>query len=685
MSIKTQSQVEEENQESLTTSLAELMYPFYKRFVDGSDLVTDTQRELKYANISTPVELYYSKVIGYGGITALLITFTSFFGFLVALPVVIGDPTLGNNPAVENIQFVSTLLNSIQHPITAMILASVSGILGFGGVFVSAIYYPKLVKNSRKNEINVLLGDTLGFMYSLSVGGTNQIDILRAVAEAEDTYGEVSVEFQRIIHEMKYFNVDYQTAVENATERTPSNELEEFLSDMLSVVNSGGDVTDFLDRKQERLREKSKNRQEEMLDTLELFGQVYLALNILPMGLLIVLVITSMLGEQRTLPLIATAYGVIPAINILFGVLITSVKNTEPGDGKLGGVEDVKRSPGITSVRNLGVVDSYSENSELSVFDSIQTSEFRYRVQQVLQNPWKFFRLNPTYTLFITVPVMLLFLLMSFLTGLITIDPSVIHENTYSQTVIWFYIPVIVVLTPLAMFTYSKKRTRGRITDTLTEDIRKLASANETGQPVVEALREAAEGRDTLLSTEFKKLHKKAKFGTNLSAALVTFNNKYKRPRLARIVKLIDKAQESSSNIAEVLNTAAKTSRYQDELIESRRQRTRIQVVVIGVTFLVFLGVLSILDSFLLGRLVKSAASSAAQQTEQLSGVGVGISLSSIPVQQFSTYYFHAITLQAVCAGVISGYVQTGEISSSYKYIIGYLVLAMIGWGLIAV
>lgn len=661
--------------------IAQLMFPIYKRFLEGKDIVKSVNKDLRKGNVNTPVEIYLSRVVGYSigaGIGVGILSFILSLGMFTLLS---GQPVLGNavpNNGVAG-QIVTDILNIAQYPIMSLFTSVLLGIVSLLSVFLAFVFYPKLIVSKRKKEINILLGDALAFMYSLSVGNTNQLDMMEAVAEADDTYGEVSVEFQQIIHEMTYFNVDYQTAMENAASRTPSTEFEGFLSDMLSVVNSGGEITSFLDTQQQMMRERSRRNQKDMLNTLETFGQIYLALNILPMGLLIVLVIVSMMANVQIIPLAITAYLLIPGLNILFIVMISTIKQDEVGSGVLKADTDELATIGQSnSLSSLEVVDYHKQNSSLDIFESVRSNEIRHRTKNIIQNPFGFLKLNPKYSLFATVPTAVLFLVFNLIGGTIALSPTLMVDQTYTQTVIWLYIPILIVFIPLSTFIYLNNRERGRITDSLTEDIRKLANANDTGLPVIEALKEAAEGESTRLSEEFKIAHKKAKFGSNLSTALVELNNKYKKPRLARVMKLIQKAQESSSNITDVLQTAAKTSQYQDELIEERKSRTRMQVGVIGLTFFVFLGIIVVIDSFLLDSLVGQIEG----QTANTGLAGGGI--QSIPTDMFSMIYFHSITIQAILGGLISGYVQTGRLESGYKYMIFFLIASAVGWGLFA-
>jgi len=666
--------------ESLSLTIAELFYPSFKRFFEGEDIVNEVEDDLGKANISKPVEIYMSTALGYGtllgGLVSLILSFiagVALYGMepLIELPA--ASVPYSENIAVGLLVF---LVNAIQFPILVVLIGGIGALLGFVGAFGFGVYYPKHVARTRAREIELLLGDAISFMYSLSVGGTNQIQVMQSVAAADDTYGEVSVEFQRVVYEMKYFNTDYQTAVENVTQLTPSKELEVFLSDMLSVIDSGGDMTTFLKTQQDVMRERSKKKQEEMLDTMEFFGEMYMSLNVLPMGLLIVLVIISMLGSPTMVGLYATVYALLPGLNLLFGIIISMVKKDEIGDGVLkteGNVAAMGEDE--TRLNGMGVIDYYVSGDHASFFKPIRSKEFKYRLLKILREPWEYFRIRPTFVLALTIPMTVVVMATLVLAGLAKLSITDMVSDPYVQTVMWLYVPVFLNVAPLAVFHEWNRRTRGKITDTLTADIRKLANANETGQPVLEAMRMATTGQESLVSQEFQTMYKKAKFGTSLSPALVEFNNRYRIPRLARVVKLIQKAQEASSNITEVLQTAATTSRYREELEQDRIGRTRIQVAVTAMTFLVFLGVILMLEVYFIGQMISSV------DVAEGNPIGGG----NLDIALVSMLFFHAVTIQGLCAGALSGYIQTGKFSSSYKYIVAFMTITAIVWGIFAV
>jgi archaeal flagellar protein FlaJ len=209
----------------------------------------------------------------------------------------------------------------------------------------------------------MLLTNPVSFRYALSVGGLNQLEIIEAMAQADDTYGEVAREFQTIVRETEYFDVDYRTAIRKQAHETPSDELSQFLIDMLSIVNSGGDMESFLEDKKDKHMRTAKQEQEITFETLELFGEMYMTLSLFPLLLIIIMVIMQMIpdADVSNEMLYTTVYGLIPLTGIAFLIMVSTVKQDELGDGHLSlgdGVEDV--TVGRRRPFDLGLVERYA-------------------------------------------------------------------------------------------------------------------------------------------------------------------------------------------------------------------------------------------------------------------------------------------------------------------------------------
>ncbi|WP_254862467.1 type II secretion system F family protein [Halovivax gelatinilyticus] len=670
-------------------TLGDTFYPVYARlFSDDSQFAADVEKKLAQARMTDTVEMYLSRAIGIGFISGL---------FLWILGLLIGWAVFGTGLVeVEEIFGVpmssETMLNlweTVKIPTLVILCGIVFGSLGFALGFGSLVAVPYSRASARKREINMLLTDSVSFMYALSVGGLNQLEILEAMAEADDTYGEVSKEFQSIVNETEYFDTDYRTAIRNQAIETPSDELSQFLTDMLSIVNSGGDMESFLSDKKEKHMRTAKQQQELTLETLELFGEMYMTLSLFPLLLIIILVIMQMIpGSDVSISMIyISVYALIPLTGIGFIVLVSTVKHDEIGDGYLspdGGHERLRATQN-SSLLDLGLIEQFTGSHR--VFDRIKNREGTHETMNVLQRPHHFFRENPMYTLALTVPAVLVIVTSAMVQDSAPTSWSGMQENPVWGTFIYVYFPVYATMIPLAIFYEWNVRSRHQVVSTLSEDLRKLSSANDTGLTLLESLKSVSDTTNGKLAGEFEQMHTKVNYGMSLKATMIEFNNKYHIPRLARTVKLITKAQEASNQISNVLRTAARASENHDDIERDRKSRTRMQVVIIIMTFMTMLAVIAILQTQFLETMsgLGTEGEVDADQAQAAGGPMSDMDLSdNIDVNLMSLLFFHAVTMHAILSGFISGYMRDAKLLSGLKYVIALSTVALVSWSLIA-
>ncbi len=653
--------------------LGDAFYPVFRRLFDeDGDFVGSIGEKLAHARMAKTPELYVSKALAIGVLAGFVLWIVGitlgYLLFVMLFPIhgsVLGLPVPSES--------VRELIIALRVPLLVGITGIVLGTLGFLAGFGSMLSVPYLRAGERKREINMLLPDAIAFMYALSVGGMNQIEILETIAKAEDTYGEVAREFQTIVQETTYFDTDYRTAIRNQAFATPSDELSQFLTDMLSILNSGGDLERFLEDKKDKHQRTAKQQQELTLDTLELFGEMYMTLSLFPLLLIIILVIMSMLGEASEMMLYITVYALIPLIGGGFLVMISTVKQDEPGDGYLEPSSSV-RTDGGEGVVSIGLVDSFI--GQWNVFDQIRRRELLYTARWIVRHPHIFFRDNPSYTLVLTVPLTLVLVIGAVIAGMAPTSWGGFIDAPVWATFVWIYLPLYVIGIPLTLFYEWNVRSRYAIIGNLSDTLRKLSSANDTGQTLLESIETVADTSQGKLADEFAAMRAKVDYGTSLGDALIEFNNKYHIPRLARTVKLIGKAQETSSQITEVLTTAAQASENQDDIDRERRSRTMMQVVIIIMTYLTLLAVMAILQVQFLEVLGGMG------DTGDVDGGGAGgMDFSGgLDISLLSLMFFHAVTIQAVLSGLISGYMRDASIMSGVKFAVILSTIALVVW-----
>ena len=663
-----------------STPIIDAFYRLSERVFDADgDFAAGVERKLAEARMSHTVELYLARALAIGVLCGgtLWIIGTG-LGYVLVSTFIEGTPSFFGLvlPSKE----VLSVIQALKIPFLIVSSGIALGVFGFALGFGTYVAIPYSKARGRKREIEMLLPDSISFMYALSVGGLNQLEILEAMARADDTYGETAKEFQSIVLETEYFDTDYRSAIRNQALTTPSEELSQFLTDMLSIVNSGGDMTKFLDDQKEKHLRTAKQQQELTLETLELFGEMYMTLSLFPLLLIIILVIMGMMGQARTSMLYGTVYGLIPLIGVAFLVMVSTVTHDEPGDGYLEGNSD-RRGAASTGISDLGAIEGYT--GEYGVFDRIERREGTYETLRLLKRPHVFFRDHPLYVLALSVPAALVALAVAVLSGSAPLSLSGFVDNPVGATVLWLYVPLYVSLLPLAIFHEWNVRSRRKVVGNLSDSLRKLSSANDTGMTLLESLAVVADTSSGKLAEEFETIHAKVDYGTSMRAALIEFNNRYHIPRLARTIKLVTKAQEASNRITAVLSTAAQTSENQDDIERERLSRARMQIVIIVMTYLTLLGVMALLQVNFLDTMAELAEQSAGASSGGSGAAGAASFGSGVDTDMLGMLFFHAVTLQAVISGLISGYMSEGSLLAGVKYAVVLPAFALIVFSVI--
>jgi flagellar protein FlaJ len=665
--------------ERLYLSLSELFYPVYHRiFSNSANRVQGIQNDLAKANLNISVEIYLSAALGFGAIFgSLLGVLTMGTAWMLA-----GDTLMLGMISPASIPLENSVVSQaiitvggVIFTLFTFILALISSIgVGMGTGTITAIVYPKHRAKRRGRKIDLMLPDFVSFLYALSLGGLDHQEIIEAGAGAKDTYGEVGVEFARIVRDFRFFNTDYQTAIRQISEETPSEELAELLTDMLSVINSGGDITQFMESKKNEQMESIERRQEETINKLSLASEGYMTLSIAPIVGLIILIIMSLIQNPQPTVMLVLVYGGIPMINIMFIIVISSLLPDDAGSAYLDpdGVRGSITNP-ENSLFSTHIIDKYKQQNTL--FSSFRAEEYKHRLGNILDDPFAFLIQNPLYVAVITIPISIISLATLTVGGIAKPSWEGLLSAPVMQTIYIVYMPLFINIVPLAiLYEYKSWKTSGIMSE-LTEQLRSLANANETGQPLLECFNICGNAQGKPLEEEFDKIYTKTKLGTPFAAALIEFNNKYEVPRLARTTKLIQQAQEASSHITEVLRTAGETSRYEDRIKERQKSSTAQVTAIIAIIFLIFLGVMIMMQAFFVDKMVEF--------------VGEGAALSdkfqSINPSFLALLYVHASVIQGGFGGLTAGYIRERNLFAGLKYVIFFLLIGIVAWAAVLV
>jgi flagellar protein FlaJ len=650
-----------EEQDSLSKKVDRFAYNLFGNyFKSKKNSYAGYRKKINQARMEVGYDMYLARITLYSLITGVVgILLGILLTWVLAQVGVTETMTAALNvpPAVES--FLASYRTYIVGFFLSVILAAV-----FGGIAGGILYYvPSFKAGERQRKIDNTLPYAVTFMYALSRGGMNVLEVMEKLSNADDVYGEVANEFDMILRDMDYFGNDLRIALRNASDMTPSDNLADFLDDLLSVIDSGGEITPFMLNKSQQYHEIKKQDQKGFLDTLALMSESYVtAFVAAPLFIIIITAIMSVMGGANLMQLYAIIYFVLPLASIGFAFVIDIISSG--GDGSTDQLQR-EREP-----FELEDVEEIADRSDDDRLEDLVRAKKLQGTKDFIRDPLSKVREEPLISLGFTIPVALLFAAVTVLTGYATLSFEAFKNAPVSNTIYVAIIPMLIIITPLSYYHEKKQRRNKKVIRELPETLKKLSSANETGMTLNESLLLVSETSQGILAEEFKKVHNEVQWDTGINDALVGFANRLKIPRVSRTVKLITKANESSGNIQEVLEVAARDVDTAYKLDRERFQNMIIYTVIILVSFLVFLFVIVILQNQFLSVMAEEAAGFD-------SGGGGGFSIDEVPVDTYSMIFFHASVIQGFFSGLVAGQMGEDHVLSGLKYGIVMTLIAV--------
>jgi flagellar protein FlaJ len=519
--------------------------------------------------------------------------------------------------------------------------------------------YPSTVISDRKSKINRVLPHAITYMYSLSRGGMNIVEIFKSLAENHEVYGEVSVEISRIIRDMELLGKDLRTALSDAIDLSPSESLSEFFHGLITIIDSGGDITRYFEERAEFYLERAKQDQKNFLEFLGLMAESYITAFVAgPLFLIIIQTVMVVMGQGNDIALYAIIYLVIPIGSFFFAVVIKLLTPIEESS-----VPKLRESFGVIkkSVRTEGY-----ENEIKKLHKKLKSWNFR----KTLRSPLRPIKDRPVYSFIFSIPLGLLFMFYGFMQFPYRLGMDFLYWLFYFDD--YLFISLVIIFLPFVIFYEAGRRkikTALRLTPVF---LNKLASANESGMPIYRAITMIAKSDTSPLRKDIIKIKSDLDWGISLNDALVRFANRLRVFELSRTITLLNEALKSTGNVTEVLMISAKDASNAELMRRERLTNMFMYVIIVYIAFFVFIGIVYIISTTFLSTLAESA-----EKVSQAGSSGFTM-LQGINTETYKNIFMHASVFQGIFAGIVAGVMGEGSISSGIKHSLVMLILAYV-------
>jgi len=483
-----------------------------------------------------------------------------------------------------------------------------------GSIVLSFIYYPKYRIARRAYNINLFLPYAINFINSMAVAGISPSEIFTALATI-DLYGEIQNETKKIAKEINIMNVDSIAALRHAIEISPSRKFQVFLQGIIGTIQSGSDLNIYLENSVTKLMDDDYVDRQKDLELLGIIGELFVVCAMaFPIFIVIILTVFGFFSGSSfnsNFILVIFSLFVMPLVYICFYYLIRSTS-----------IEDLSR---IYSKENRTFRQYVKENKSLLMILLLSS-------------------------LIVVISYVCLHVLDYF--GYISF--------TFYPHIDFIFLAILLLIGPFGVYNYLEIQKKNHMQDRLPNFLIEVSDSLSTGATIFDSIKVASKSHYGRLSFEIKRMKSQLSWKIDVKEILSDFADRMKSAIIHRIVISLNKGLVMGGNTSKIFRSAAIEVSQVNRLENQRKAEMSVYTIVILISFFVFLAIVIMMDL----TIFKSFFDLQGEQSGRMGGIAINpIDLTEL---KYSLYTF--IFVQSIGAGIISGFMMDGKVSSGIRF-----------------
>ena len=312
-------------------------------------------------------------------------------------------------------------------------------------------------------------------------------------------------------------------------------------------------------------------------------------------------------------------------------------------------------------------LDDYERTQQEITGKIAAQKKIREGFGRFLKNPMGFIRENPTNVLYISGPLAAVV----FFGGLILVVTnygilSLFEDTLIDDVIVW---AALIAVIPLAAIQYVETKRMYSLEESLPNFFRDVAGMNDSGMTLPNAINNVSQGEYGSLTAYIRRLNAEMSWSVPFVEALIRFGQRVGTPLAARSVDLIAKASRAGGDVSEVLRAAANDTYEFFNLKNERKNNMLIYMVIVLVSFFVFLFVIAILESTFLTTMAEAGS--------KVAGTGAKGFMSKVNIAFYKRLFSHAAMIQGFFSGLVAGQMGEGDAVAGLKY---SAIMLLIAW-----
>ena len=328
----------------------------------------------------------------------------------------------------------------------------------------------------------------------------------------------------------------------------------------------------------------------------------------------------------------------------------------------------LNRLPNRGPVEGAQEPDPYEER-EQEIFGKIENRrKYQEGFYRFLKHPLRVMIEEPATVLFISIPVALLLLIGGSVSLILSYGVGVLFMTTMVDDVIVF--SLLIAIVPLAIFDLKESLRVSSIEASLPNFFRDVAGMNDSGMTLPHAIHIVSEGEYGALTPHIRKLDTEMSWGVPFVEAIRRFGKTVNTPLAERSVDLIAHASSAGGDVSEVLRAAAHDAYEFFNLKSERKNGMMIYMIIILMSFFVFLFVIGVLSSTFLTTMAEAGEAVAASGSSQTF-------MGTVDLFLYNRLFSHSALIQGFFSGLAAGIMGEGRVVGGLKY---SALMVLIAW-----
>ena len=230
---------------------------------------------------------------------------------------------------------------------------------------------------------------------------------------------------------------------------------------------------------------------------------------------------------------------------------------------------------------------------------------------------------------------------------------------------------------PFWMDVLKEARRQREIEEKFLEFTRSLEETVRSGIPIPKAIQEISRANYGALTPYVVKLARNVEWGIPMRDALLVFSKSTKNKLIKRSMAIVIEAEERGGNIQDVLSSVTSSVLQIKKIKEERRANTFSQMIQGYIVFFIFVGIMIVLEVYLLPQLSNITGTAIAGLGGGIGGLIEGGGVATPATVDFGIIFTSLILVQGFFAGLLIGKFAEGNFKVGLKH---SLILILAGY-----